>query len=125
MKKATRIFYTLFLLTFVSQGYYGGTGDFLYAGVDHSQGCYLKNTNAKLATPATCGISKTHQRSSLKTAIRIKALSQNYTQAIAPFFTINATPFTDNVTYFSAYRSHTVLGINRINALRGPPSRIA
>ena len=122
MRKAVQVFYTLFLLTFISQIYYGGTGSFLYEKDSHFvQSDKGKTQSVKSSSRVLDKLTNASKPNNSRTVIRAKALHEN--SPIDAFRPILLT-----LKYFSAYNlpvpNYTAYfgsRIHRTYLLRGPP----
>jgi hypothetical protein len=124
MRKAFQIFYALFLLSFISQINYSGTGDFLYAGTTTISNAKSAKglTNDKWTGLGIEKIAKASKHTYPKSVIRIKALTQSSFLAISPAFNnIGIQTFPAHTPCFSFYKSYIAFGICSSNLLRGPP----
>lgn len=125
MRTTVRIFYTLFFLAFVSQLCYGGSGNFLYSGVNNTVAASVNTASSKPGSSIVCSVSKTHRQSNPQTAIRVKALNQHCFIAVSPFVIFSFCVFPVNAVCFSISRPYTSSGTEGAHLLRGPPAHIA
>jgi len=122
MRKAAHICFALFLLTLLSQVWYGSSSNFLYGREDAKFELSQTLPGSQQGENILHQCTDVHKLQPHHIVTRIKALNEDCPVALASFIHIGFRSFSYSVPYSFTYHSFTGSSYRNNYLLRGPPS---